>query len=896
MEDELLLSMSSNGSMRQRKKKSNRYKQKRIGNLFGSSDVSSVARYIQIIAIGVLVAIAAGVIGLGLAGRNYGRLSDIEESGLASQTQDLVINTDPGSGSSTVITETKITTETLEVDTICPTSIEHMEDGTIPSTHVVQYISANESLSLGLPADLTAYAGKTFKLYAKSSMDQHVVTIAPGGASWDPFHQLRFLRFMSRQGAGVTFHVIDESQIAIISATGVLRCASLDPTTCVAVDQTAYRSAIVTPEGGITEGAFRWPDVNGDAIVEGQSKRNFVAQSPVFPAVNPGATFPSETAVQFSSITEALNALRGTIVEDTKIFVEPGVYQENILIDGMFTASQTSGSALEPNPRRTRDQGLQIIGDSRVFMGLTVSDCFESSQNREFEVTNSLGSYNLFQEWNCIIPVSADTFSIATCPSVPASGIVDKASPSTARVPFNDIGMQVGDSLLIFETETENHVVNVTAVNDFELTIDITPLSGDITTIFPSPMTIDKCGNSITFLPNRKIEGQTLQGDGDSFERDASIAAVSVLQDAKISGFWIQGTESNMGQNTTQFTVFVSAGLVLHNSVVDSTKSITTQDSSSRVGFVMVSGSNGHLTNHLTSVDALFRENTTTGLSEYIEQGMPVTFTGSTEEEFTRTLFVSGPSASALLVSPHFLVSGFRAEDGGHVTITNGMTCVLASNSIRADSGSTIVWQSTAFFKCLDSGSSCLNVDDGSSAHGSSMVVYGGSTTSSVLTVNDGGVINIASMDNYGTANSVALSTTTGQISVGSIGQNLSPDFLSIEGIPTYSQGSVQIDGSKIFSVINAWDPRYGTILFDDSSSLSQTIDCSIDTPYTNREYAVYATDARAYTLTLTNCGGLAFPGGIGTTATFGGAIGDGLTFRIMDDQFIVISVVINVT
>lgn len=590
--------------------------------------------------------------------------------------------------------------KTVNVEAICPAEAVHTTDGELLSTHESQHLeNTNTALRITLPADLSDYVRKLFKVY-RSGVEgpTHILEIAAGGASWDrEIDAYRFLRILPGPGAGVTFYVLDESTIAVVGSSGVTKCRdATSGQTCLPLDGVAYTFAKVYPDDEPPAGSFRWPDANGDATTT-QSKRGdpvVVPQIAVFPTPRTGVSYPPAGAIEFDSATSALNALAGTVVQNTTIYFEPGTYHENLLIDGFMSGADFSGSSALPNPRSIQPRGLILVGDPRILMGSTWVDCATNYLN-QFSEVSEMKIFGVNP--NSIIPISSTTVEVLRCPVDSQSHLVNKLSCTSTSGPNFEVGGVVeGDVVMIYDRPNgEYHKVTIVSAASNTVTFNLTG-SGltDISTVFPTTITqTSQCGSSFTLMPNRIIEGVGNYDEDDSASGKLIHSPISILainEPVTMMGFWIKRPTTG---NRTLYSMTVAARANIMSTVIDNSSPLS--NTWPRVfpftfGHIHVDVG-GYLTNQIMSIDFVSTNTTSIGQGTLIRRYQPLTMLGGEQSGFRMELSMSGGDArlhALTIVSAHsgieigsahlFLLSGsvFVATDnpsgGTGLTITAG--------------------------------------------------------------------------------------------------------------------------------------------------------------------------------------------------------------------------------
>jgi len=139
------------------------------------------------------------------------------------------------------------------------------------------------------------------------------------------------------------------------------------------------------------------------------------------------------TGKSFTSIQAAINMLNGSIITDSDIVVDPGVYTENILIRNLITPTV---------------HDLIIWGDTRSFVGITMMSGFPLN----IDGVVNLGS-------------GTCTLSNATV-TITVTGSISNPN-------FTAVGLVAGDIVIIRDSTGAMYerVVNTVGTNTFTVTV-----------------------------------------------------------------------------------------------------------------------------------------------------------------------------------------------------------------------------------------------------------------------------------------------------------------------------------------------------------------------------------------------------------------------------------------
>ena len=829
------------------------------------------------------IAIGAIILALLLAAGAFGWLGSLQrDDSVAVLRQDLEAPCD-------ALECNSIEADTVRTQIICPEDITHVVDGLLDPDHEVQYLGGT-GVKIMVPADLSNLKSKTFSLYSIVNNSTHILEIQEGGASWDKYHEFRYLRIEPSLGSGVKFMVIDDMEITVISSSGALRCLTPSPETCVPLDLVPYTYGVVAPPGGPTPGAFRWPDANLTQVYTrlppgpgGKKKRSITPQLPIFPYVFGAGEFPPPSSVQFESGTAALNALAGTTIYNTTVFFEPGEYEENLIISGMQSITNRAGTLFEEGPRDSVGHGLRIVGDPRLLAGATYYDCITTFSANFFEIlTNDGGTEPLFgTNVNSIVAVSADTFRIDNCGSDKSMCETDDA------VKVSVSGYGAGDKVVIYSIgdgeRFEVPIVSVSPNNDVQVDLSSVSIT-DLLDVFPLSPTPDQCGSSVTFMPNRIIKGEALPSDGTSVN---PIGALTVNSDVQLIGFWIQGV-NDFGEGA-YVTSYITANLIIRNCVFDSLLLGEAFGLSPSLAANIIVDGGAIITDTFAQE---FGKNLTIspspGSSSSNEaETLPLTFMGGfqgSSDSFAGLIGVDAQSHIAVN-SLHF-VAGLDVDiisQGGKISVVDQIVTNADIDSPLDITLSSLVYiRKMVAFKGRVPGASA-----GSRITIQSFENYdiGGSLLSNS---ESGGVVHVGDLEWQGSF-TVDLINSFQTFPEATVLIDTIEGDVNIICIGAHGSGTMTIGRSKCTGVI---DPpsSFMDLRFDrfslDGAPAGLTFPCNTgeDYQWESKTFHIYNADTTARSITFSGC---PFTTPYGATADIAGAVGDGFSFTFVGGQFI---------
>lgn len=792
---------------------------------------------------------------------------------LAAVVASRVIGTGDGS---TRITTDGITTGMISAEAFCPIEYLHEVDGPLLATHEVQNLGGT-GVTLTLPADLSAYKNKDYHIYSVADHTEHLIEIAEGGASWDKFNTYRFLRVPRPTGSGVSFHVIASDKLTVTGSNGALKCTGMEITTCVPAENGAYTYAVVTPPDGIPEGAFTWPAPNGSPQTHAPGARNIPPPGqPYYPTATLGGVFPPPDAVHFTSANAAIRALAGQTVYNTTIFFEPGVYPEAVIVDGFSASHSWSASVVSGGNDVATPGGLTLVGDPRAFAGATYVDCVSRVfSGVDYNIDNpGPGFDELYgaSDINAIVANGA-SISLTRCDNLDDSLIPNKTlCDASAAVNFLYTGYGPSDKVLVYDHDNSDyHLLDVVDVSATSIVLNLTDSGiSDLANIFAPAPTLDQCGSSITFLPNRVIESPVIEND---FNELTSPAVLTLNVDVGLRGFWIKYKDPDTRQQTGA-VLLVSASATIKNMVLDG-RDI---DASSLFGptehGVLQVMPSGFLSDGITSPASL--NINVTGSDDFYSDLYPNTIV-STDDQLYNVLSYGKISLSQLvnLRGDLFLL-------GGETSIHRVLTLVDGRVIMRA--------QATAVYELINCFRAAIRVQDVARVSVASEAVFMNIDT--VITMISPSAV--ASIDYMvigdGVNEIVDANNGAGLVTIDSI--DYASPLTGTEPYPgLYSGmrlfiGKAPIYGTQLHTSSGFINQRFGTHAITNNAVTALSFGCSSIDELNNRVFRVYSETDNAHTLTLVGCP-TAFAG-LGVPATFGGSAGDGITFVFVDGRVII--------
>ena len=191
------------------------------------------------------------------------------------------------------------------------------------------------------------------------------------------------------------------------------------------------------------------------------------------------------------------------MVHKTTIHLEPGIYRENIAIDGFASSSNPSADANLDTFRPTATRGLVIAGDPRVITGTTWIRC-QTIERGNYEFIGAPRVDSGFSD----APIS---YNDVTAPTFDTIEMVPLGLVSESTIDFVYAGVQAGDIVVVSNNMNENAEIPVLSVGKLTLQLDLANASPpNIITNLTD--TFSGCGSSFTIMPNRIIVGRASPG------------------------------------------------------------------------------------------------------------------------------------------------------------------------------------------------------------------------------------------------------------------------------------------------------------------------------------------------------------------------------------------------
>ncbi len=111
-------------------------------------------------------------------------------------------------------------------------------------------------------------------------------------------------------------------------------------------------------------GGFGTPSINATAGTFG----SLTITGPVTFSNQSAKVFYVGPTRQYKNLTSVLSLFYGQMITNTTIYMDAGLYNENVDIGNVLRATPSS---IETNPLQVYSEGLRILGDNRTFVGIT---------------------------------------------------------------------------------------------------------------------------------------------------------------------------------------------------------------------------------------------------------------------------------------------------------------------------------------------------------------------------------------------------------------------------------------------------------------------------------------------------------------------------------------------
>jgi len=589
------------------------------------------------------------------------------------------------------------------------------------------------------------------------------------------------------------------------------------------------------------------------------------ATLPVVPTVLDTYTVPSD-AVSADNISQALSLVHGKVIVNTTILVHPGTYNEDIVIAGL-ESDCVAGTSQNVDPTKRRPcSGLSLIGDTRRIAGWTYVNG---------------GSYS-----SGVVPemgASSSTISLV-CVS-PTSVRVDLASNAFSSYPgtnpdFNALYLVAGDILTMYDM-TGNAFVDKT----------VTGVSGNVIEFAePGCAVDDDNGDAITIQPNRIIQCQGLDTAQDAgFEGNA---CVRLAEQATLFGFRVVTPEPTKFQT---FGIYQSGNTGFIQSVVVDARLnpnideafFNEQSKGSVVGaspdFDKYDGSNSSLvlTTNIITVLGPEPETGATDKGRFNVASSDVQFEevwvigAEAVLQFQSTIRAQGFTLVRNIGQfAHFIIDRNCHASIDYLNVfSNG-----AFTPLLLDFNSQLITSFRTIRIDANGSPFCLYVDNFSRMHYGAFLDAIGSTFDFLPEL-------------FANCGSAMLITNNAQVRM--------PGAFPA-GTPSLDATS-QLYLSDVFQQPTVSHTASGAIRTDydvqllapsPAAVLAMTLSDADIAAMSGREFAIYSETANAHTITLS---GSATWDGTNQIATLGGAIGDGLSFRVLPSGALTVTSTTNV-
>ena len=373
---------------------------------------------------------------------------------------------------------------------------------------------------------------------------------------------------------------------------------------------------------------------------------------PVFPnPINPGGTFPPANAVHVDTFQEALLILQGKVINDTAIYVHPGVYEENVEFEGFF--SQCTGTSDLGNTTAKTCRGLNVVGDNRRIVGYSfVNDGYTAFHIPGLDFGSDRSRVNL----TCLSTGAQGVIQVKLTKTDESENLCD--GEATCQPDFAAVGVVAGDRIKAYATIDDNTIAYydliVVSVSGNEITYEFAtpPVDVNVCPVAVDTSDLSPGTSAIVVEPNRVIQAQAPNITGDStVDRVTSPnAALNTGQASLLYGFTIRGPPTGTIMRHVLLENSPNSGSGTTNIFVDNTFGGTIFSDE-----VHVSGSSqGTFPNE--------------GSASYFLD------TGTQDSGHTWSCFLSGNTTS------NFKQTGSSYRQWNHITVINGRFTFLDGN------------------------------------------------------------------------------------------------------------------------------------------------------------------------------------------------------------------------
>lgn len=587
---------------------------------------------------------------------------------------------------------------------------------------------------------------------------------------------------------------------------------------------------------------------------------------PILPGLIPGGTFPYPGSIQADSFSSAMKMLQGTTVYNTTIFVHPGTYNENFVIDGFSASCSYSGSSAAESSSRETCQTLYVFGDTRSVAGQSyVKGAFFNGNPQ----SPLLGSDNGEVDVVCS---GANTITVTTTPLPDFSVFGDNPD-------FSELGLVAGDVITLYNHDTETFSErNIVSVSANTVTFDGIgcPIGGK--------------GSSVTFMPNRIIQsqGHVLTGDALIDTVQVPMAGLTAAQGAVVIGFWIKAPPST--EHIYSNVVLQHPTTYVTNIVVDSSQGVDTADISM---WYWTPSSHSVIPGTENFNEVFFQRSpvyTLLGGSLLVE---------GRASAYPADLVIIGGGGGGQIEAPLTMLYGADNLQPANTVVVarSGETYGIFmqdkpsfySQSLMVIGGdeANLFASEQSLFRDQFGLTKLCNSTVGVLATGKSMIHMGDFLDAYGAFEDLGVAISVNESASVLVPNRPAVQTNIGEFFQHADSAYLAEGYFDSNS-ETYK--IVERRPSMIHGDAGPLQPDYRTQVLVGTEALPMTLPgppfADIDL-YLNKNYDIYSTTAFTHNITLS--GGATWDGS-NTVATYGGAIGDGFSFKVVSSTVIVVT------
>jgi hypothetical protein len=280
-------------------------------------------------------------------------------------------------------------------------------------------------------------------------------------------------------------------------------------------------------------------------LSDNHKKRSTVDLFPVFPSlIEVPGPFPPANAHEVATIQDAMKLLQGKVITNTTILLRSGTYNENFVVDGFDSNCGTVGSNDVNDALSVLScRGVTIVGDNRRVAGYTW--------------TKGALSFGSVSELGNSDSVFGDDIVCDTPTSVRIT---------TPGLDLTALGIVAGDKITIYDFDAATFTEKT-----------ITSVDADTFHFAEIGCTIGAEGSSVTFMPNRIIQGQAELANQPAYSPTPDLedlakrtsAALSVHKDSIVFGLWVRDPEGSAHTRMTATCIFSQASVFLSGIVCD---------------------------------------------------------------------------------------------------------------------------------------------------------------------------------------------------------------------------------------------------------------------------------------------------------------------------------------